>query len=678
MADVLVKVDGCLLTHNFSKSNLFQDGVCYLNQTGWSSQQSDDWIYYPQQYVNISLTAAKVSFALVGGCCAPNRYKPTGFLYQDDGATYETTGNKIMVIADRPISQNITVEGWYMKKFVDDGAMNLTVIPSIRHADKQSVLYEVIAFDRGMLIEYQFYNNDGQFIGNFSSGVLRNTFNIPDITLPKFARSIVTTTFFQYLSLANFLVIPITFCVLSFITDFTFPPPIRFLGRTPSPKILMCIIMALGSFIFNQAWNLINSQSSIFHPWLPRAAKLVGFFTTCTLFGLRLALDLPSYVITYARSFNFLIINVLVAIPTFISYCAVLLYFIIRFCTYEPCRICNIEFLEVSDIEENYLAMTFIRRLFGLNEFVRIPFAIKTSLTLLLYCLFQLIPLLLTELIGVGGIVPVYVCSWTPYLAQLQYHPDPMYFAQKTFMLSQIAVYVATLGGGGCFTGTLYFMVEIAFIGAIIIALVMLDRLRDVVFQHVGYGVFFASLFIAWLVQLIQKRITNLVFVENQSKFNLQNRSPLLHYWYFMMLTSMTRALTSYILRTLKLLVRYPLFSTRVDRNAETWSVRRGDGGFSAYCGMILTEHEYNNPVVLFFIECIFDSVDFTVNNNLQSQINSLCTRHRRKRNNEAEREELIWDQKESGYVMDAKRKRARTRWFLAYTLIRNPRVSIS
>jgi hypothetical protein len=122
-------------------------------------------------------------------------------------------------------------------------------------------------------------------------------------------------------------------------------------------------------------------------------------------------------------------------------------------------------------------------------------------------------------------------------------------------------------------------MVEIAFIGALIITLVMLDRLRDFVFQHVGYGVFFASLFIAWLVQLIQKRITNLIFVENQSKFNLQNRSPLLHYWYFMMLTSMTRALTSYILRTLKLLVRYPLFSTRVDRNAETWSVRRGDGG---------------------------------------------------------------------------------------------------
>jgi hypothetical protein len=92
-----------------------------------------------------------------------------------------------------------------------------------------------------------------------------------------------------------------------------------------------------------------------------------------------------------------------------------------------------------------------------------------------------------------------------------------------------------------------------------------------------------------------------------------------------------------------------------------------------------LVEHEYNNPITLFFIECIFDSVNFTINNNLQSQINSLCIKHQRKRNSEIENEELSWDQcqKPSYFTMDAKRKRARTRWFLAYTLIRNPSVSM-
>lgn len=31
-----------------------------------------------------------------------------------------------------------------------------------------------------------------------------------------------------------------------------------------------------GSFIFSQAWNLINSQSVIFDEWLPRAVKIIG------------------------------------------------------------------------------------------------------------------------------------------------------------------------------------------------------------------------------------------------------------------------------------------------------------------------------------------------------------------------------------------------------------------
>ena len=131
------------------------------------------------------------------------------------------------------------------------------------------------------------------------------------------------------------------------------------------------------------------------------------------------------------------------------------------------------------------------------------------------------------------------------------------------------------------FTGTLYFMVEISLIGTFITMLIQMDRFRDALLHRVGYGVFFASFFIAFIVQLLQRCITNLVFLENRTRFSIQHRSPFLHYWYFMMLTAMTRALTSYVIRTLKLILRYPLFSVRVDRNAETWSVRRGDGGKS-------------------------------------------------------------------------------------------------
>ncbi|CAO0801108.1 unnamed protein product [Mucor circinelloides] len=836
------------------KQNMFQDGICQqinqINGSGWRTQEDDDWIYYPQQYVNVSLTAAKVSVALVGGCCAPNRYKPTGFLFQDDGSTYSTSGNKIVAIADRPLIQNLTVTGWYMKKFVDDHAMNLTLIPSVHHPDKQSILFEITAFDRAMMVNYQFFDYQNKHISNYSSGVLRNIKTIPDITLPRYTRSIVVEFYgsradpmcfsylyaglyvhgpfttvaricaqvasaLQYLSLINFVIVPVVFAIMSLLSDFSFPPPIRFLCRTPSHKVLMCIVIMLGSYISNQAWNLINSQSSIFHEWLPRAAKMVelflsfflyavyfypvflcyhatyrsrlanflGAWSTCTLFGLRFSLDLPSYVITYARSIPFLTINLLAAVPTFVAYCIVLVFFVTRYITFQPCTVCCFEFLEVQDIEENYVKVLMavkrkktkktmplhntsvvgllwlifnerlwqkldlktiirhmctrkfikscIRKLFGLDEYVRIPFAIKTSLTLLLYCLGQLIPLLITQMIGVGGVVPVHICSWTPYLSQFQYHPDPMSFAIKTFMLMQIAVYIATLGAGGVcmvyslgilrrftkdilllrkgdyflfkgkrnngidlddsirflgvligfgFTGTLYVMVEVSLIGTFITAAIQLDRVRDVVFRHVGYGVYFASFFIAFVVQMIQKRITNLVFVENRTRFSIQHRAPFLHYWYFMMLTSMTRALTSYILRTLKLIFRYPLFSVRVDRNAETWSVRRGDGGFTAYCGMLLAEHEYNNPVVLVFVECLLDSMDIlTANRLLGRNVElQLCRSHLKKHHRTMTEKDIECYTTGSKTNADTNKgaissKRALTRWFLLYTLIRNP-----
>lgn len=53
-------------------------------------------------------------------------------------------------------------------------------------------------------------------------------------------------------------------------------------------------------------------------------------------------------------------------------------------------------------------------------------------------------------MIGVGGVVPRHICSWSPYLAQFQYHPEPMGFAISAFFFMQIAVFVATIGAGGC------------------------------------------------------------------------------------------------------------------------------------------------------------------------------------------------------------------------------------
>lgn len=130
-------------------------------------------------------------------------------------------------------------------------------------------------------------------------------------------------------------------------------------------------------------------------------------------------------------------------------------------------------------------------------------------------------------------------------------------------------------------------MIEIVLFGTFITLIIELDRARRKIFDRVSAGIWFSSFFVSLVVQAIQRRITLLIFVERHTRMVVQNRAPFMHYCYFMMFTAMTRALTSYVLRTIKLLFRYPIFSIRVDRNAETWGVRHGDAGFAAYCGMV-------------------------------------------------------------------------------------------
>ena len=67
----------------------------------------------------------------------------------------------------------------------------MTLLPSVQMADKQSVLYG-LAFDRAVIITYQYLDADNFFLGNYSTGVLRNSLSVPDVTLPPQTRFIVS------------------------------------------------------------------------------------------------------------------------------------------------------------------------------------------------------------------------------------------------------------------------------------------------------------------------------------------------------------------------------------------------------------------------------------------------------------------------------------------------------
>lgn len=82
---------------------------------------------------------------------------------------------------------------------------------------------------------------------------------------------------------------------------------------------------------------------------------MTGAYITLALFGLRLSVDLPTYVITYARSPGFLVINLIATIPTIAAFATVAIYFITKSVWFNSCVFCNIKFLEVEDIEEEYV-----------------------------------------------------------------------------------------------------------------------------------------------------------------------------------------------------------------------------------------------------------------------------------------------------------------------------------
>lgn len=96
----------------------------------------------------------------------------------------------------------------------------------------------------------------------------------------------------------------------------------------------------------------------------------------------------------------------------------------------------------------------------------------------------------------------------------------------------------------------------------------------------------------------------------------------------------------------------------------------------------LLAEHEYNNPVILVFVECLLDSVDtFTANRLLGRNLElKLCRSHLKKHRTMTKKDIECYATDTKDDAGNKKRvvsqKRALTRWFLLYTLIRNPMVS--
>lgn len=225
------------------------------------------------------------------------------------------------------------------------------------------------------------------------------------------------------------------------------------------------------------------------------------------------------------------------------------------------------------------------------------------------------------------------------------------------------------------FTGSFSFIVELLIIGFVIALVCLVKSIREWVGEWVVTSLFFISFIVSFVFKKIQQQITQQVFVASDTKYELRFREPFYHYSYLMMIAAFSSGLTAFLLRMIKLIFRFPFYSLRIDRNIETWIVRAGDGGFSAWCGMLMAENIYNNPIKIVFLQHLSNHYKFTPKNGIQSEEYPIDKTH-------ADDTEKWQTSSSSGEQnlplvpsneLNARRKRARTRWFLAFSLINNP-----
>lgn len=126
-------------------------------------------------------------------------------------------------------------------------------------------------------------------------------------------------------------------------------------------QVFLCFHASYRSRIANILGMLRRQQEVVSFHSSPHS---LGLYATLVLFGLRVVIDIPSFVITYARDLPFLIFNIFASVPAIVANLTVLFYFLIRSVTFQPCIICQVEFLQVQDIEEQYVRLLFSKKQF--------------------------------------------------------------------------------------------------------------------------------------------------------------------------------------------------------------------------------------------------------------------------------------------------------------------------
>lgn len=138
----------------------------------------------------------------------------------------------------------------------------------------------------------------------------------------------------------------------------------------------------------------------------------------------------------------------------------------------------------------------------------------------------------------------------------------------------------------------------------------------------------------------------------------MDNRRLFFIFTYFMFFYNIFIGIFSCLMRIIKAIILGALFLPRLDHSTLPKKFQRMDPGFDAYCGFMHVESTHTNPVAMVFIS-ILQAESLTALKKKEKKILNIVLRD------------------EYQEMLAKKRRKARWKWLLAYTLVNNPEISL-
>ncbi|KAK9762823.1 hypothetical protein K7432_011062 [Basidiobolus ranarum] len=240
-------------------------------------------------------------------------------------------------------------------------------------------------------------------------------------------------------------------------------------------------------------------------------------------------------------------------------------------------------------------------------------------------------------------------------------------------MTHYLAFYGSALGNA--FFASLVVIFQLFLIFTLISAMILIPYVRDKVVRWLLLSAL-VPFFISWATAKIVSLITSILFIVSGTKFWLKRRTVFMHWSFLAIFVHIPGGITGWFGRMVKAFFTIFLFSSRVDRSVLHTNLRSNDGGYNSYLGFLLAEHYYYNPINMVFV-CLMLNIPY----DHESPIISDSFQWRKLVRTPSiflEKYEKGEDMKSVTVitnVLDNRRKIARNRWHLAYTLLNNPKV---